>query len=200
MIIDRAVVQSFLYMNWFSMFFQIDFFRRIKVKTLVCFLTSFLHENNWHVLQNVFSIKTKITNWAIIYLIFWINKFKVFSHFSFLRITMITDRAVVQYFLYMNWFSMLFGIEFFGRIIFTTCACFLTSCPHENNWHVFQNHKISILEKKKSQIEHLCDFSCEWTDSRCVYNSLTVFPCIVSSLEQFPPLNSFPPFYQCSVH
>ena len=138
-ITDRAVVQSFLYMNWFSMFFQIDFFRRIKVKTLVCFLTSFLHENNWHVLQNVFSIKTKITNWAIIYLIFWINKFKVFSHFSFLRITMITDRAVVQYFLYMNWFSMLFGIEFFGRIIFTTCACFLTSCPHENNWHVFQN-------------------------------------------------------------
>ena len=83
MITDRAVVQSFLYMNRFSMFFQIDFFRRIKVKTLVCFLISFLHENNWHVLQNVFSIKTKITNWAIIYLIFWINKFKVFSHFFF---------------------------------------------------------------------------------------------------------------------
>ena len=59
------------------------FFRRIIVTILACFLTSFLHENNWHVLRNVFSIKTKITNWAIIYLIFWINKFKVFSHFFF---------------------------------------------------------------------------------------------------------------------
>ena len=31
---------------------------------------------------------------------------------------------------------------------------------------------MSILEKLKSQIEHLCDLSFEWTDSRCFWNSI----------------------------
>ena len=48
------------------------------------------------------------------------NKFNVFSHLSFFRITKITDRAVVQSFLYMNWFSMLFQIDFLRRIKVTT--------------------------------------------------------------------------------
>ena len=46
------------------------------------------------------------------WLIFWMNKFKMLLHSTFLRMTMIIDRAVVQSFLYMNWFSMIFQIDF----------------------------------------------------------------------------------------
>ena len=28
----------------------------------------------------------------------------------------------------------------FGRIIVTTLACFVTCCPHENDWHVFHKY------------------------------------------------------------
>ena len=55
----------------------------------------------------------------------------------FLRICIITDRALLQLFVYMNWFSMLFQIDFFRKLLVTILACFVTSCPHENNWHVF---------------------------------------------------------------
>ena len=73
------------------------------------------------------------------WLIFWMNKFLMFLHFTFLRITMITDRAVVQSFLCMNWLSRIFQNDSFRKIIVTNLACFVTSCPHENNWHVFSN-------------------------------------------------------------
>ena len=36
----------------------------------------------------------------------------------------------------MNWFSMIFQIDFFRKIIVTILSCLLTSCPHKNDWHV----------------------------------------------------------------
>ena len=49
------------------------------------------------------------------------NEIRMFFHSTFLRITMITDRVVVESFR-MNWFSMLFQNDFFRRIIVTTLA------------------------------------------------------------------------------
>ena len=40
---------TFFDMNWFSMTFQIDFFRKIIVTILLCLLTSCPHKNDWHV-------------------------------------------------------------------------------------------------------------------------------------------------------
>ena len=63
--------------------------------------------------------------------------FKILLQLTFLRISMITDRDLFQLFLYMNWFSMIFPIDFFRKIITTILSCFLTSCPNKNDWHVF---------------------------------------------------------------
>ena len=124
-------------MNWFSMLFHVDFFIKIIVTTLACFVTICLHENNWHVLPKCLFQKN-FTHKLSFYMTYLLNEqFKMFLHFTFLRITMITDRTVVQSFLHMNWLSMFFQIDFFIKIIVTTLACFVTSCPHENNWHVF---------------------------------------------------------------
>ena len=61
--------------------------------------------------------------------IFWMNRFVMFSHFTFLKISMITDRDLVQPFLYINWFCTLFHIDFFKKIIVKNLASFVTSCP-----------------------------------------------------------------------
>ena len=57
------------------------------------------------------------------------NRFMMFSHFTFLKISMIMDGDLVQPFLYMNWFSMLFHIDFFIKIIVKNLLSFVTSCP-----------------------------------------------------------------------
>ena len=147
-ITDRAVVQSFLYMNWFSMLFQIDFFRRIIVTTLACFVTCCPHENDWHVFHKYLfqkNLNHNLSNY------FWMNKVKMLIHSTFLRITMITDRVVTESFLYMNWFSMVFQIYSFRKIIVKTLACFLVSCDILSSCL----SKKSILEKLNSQIEQL---------------------------------------------
>ena len=87
------------------------FFRRIIVTTLACFLTSCPHENNWHVFQNVYCRKTKITNWSIIWLLYEQIQ-DVFTFLFFLEIIMITYRAIEWSLLLMNWSSMLFQIDF----------------------------------------------------------------------------------------
>ena len=116
----------FLYMNWFSMLFQIDFFRKITVKMLACFLTSCPHENDWHVCPKCLFLKNlnhKLSTYDTCLI-------QVFFRFPFLRICMITDRALLQLFVYMNWFSMLFQIDFFRKLLVTILSCFVTSCPH----------------------------------------------------------------------
>ena len=59
--------------------------------------------------------------------------FKMFLQFPLLRICMITVRALVHLFVCMSWFSMLLQIDFFRKLLVTILACFVTSCPHENN-------------------------------------------------------------------
>ena len=66
------------------------------------------------------------------WLIIWMNRFKMFLQLSFLRISMITDRDLFQLFFNMNWFSMIFQIDFFRKIIVTILSCFLTSCLNKN--------------------------------------------------------------------
>ena len=63
--------------------------------------------------------------------------FKMFLQFPLLKICTITDRALAKLFVYMNWLSMLLQNEFSRKMLVTTLACFVTSYPHENNWHVF---------------------------------------------------------------
>ena len=58
--------------------------------------------------------------------------------------------------------------DFLRKNIITTLACFVTSFPYQNDWHVFSK----FLKLLKSQIKQLCDFSFEWIDSRYFYNSL----------------------------
>ena len=101
-------------MNWFSMLFLMDSFRKITVTILRCFVTSFFHENDWHVFPKYLFQKNwthKLSNYVTF---FWMNEFKIFSQFTFL--SMVTD-FVVQLHLYINWSSMLFQIHFFIKII-----------------------------------------------------------------------------------
>ena len=118
-ITDRALLQLFVYMNWFSMLFQIDFFRKLLVTILACFVTSCPHENNWHVFPKCLFLKNlnhKLST-NVSYLLK--NRFKMFLQFPLLKICMIKVRPLVQLFVYMNWFSMLFQNEFFRKLFVT---------------------------------------------------------------------------------
>ena len=138
MITVRALVQLFVYMNWFSMLFQNEFFRKLFVTILACFATSCPHENNWHVFHKCL-IQINLNHKLSTYVMCLIHEF---LQCPFLRICMITDRALLQLFVYMNWFCMLFQIDFFRKFLVTILACFVTSfqkCLIQNNL----NHKLS---------------------------------------------------------
>ena len=121
---------TFFYMNWFSMLFQIDFFKKVIVTILLCFVTSCHHENYCQVFKECLFQKTE----------------KLKSH------TGQDSRCFYNLEIFFNLFyRMIFQIDFFRKIIVTTLSCLVTSCPHKNDWHVFPkgifqknlNHKLS---------------------------------------------------------
>ena len=101
--------------------------------------------------QNFYSGKKEVTNWALMWLFLWMNRFKMCLQFSYLRIILITYSALMQNFLLMDWFNMLFQIDFCRKIIITAWTCLVKYYPYENNWHVFpkflfwknRSHKLS---------------------------------------------------------
>ena len=121
-------------------------------------------------LSKMYSRKTKLTNWAIMWLIFWMNRFIMFLQFTFLRLSMITDRDLV------NIFSVQTG----------SCSLILKlTISKKNHGHNFGKFyyilslwkkmtclsKMSLLEELNSQFEQLCHLSVEWTDSWCFHIS-----------------------------
>ena len=181
MITVRALVQFIVYMNWFSMLLQNEFFRKILVKILACFVTSCPDEDNWHDFPKCL-IQKNLNHRLSTYM----SYSRCFFNSLFLRICMITIRAIVQLFVYINWFSMLFQIDFLRKLLVTILACFVTSCPHENNLHVFPkclflknlNHNLSnyvtyllneqiqdvfithFFEKKHDHRQRSCSMAC----------------------------------------
>ena len=131
-------------MKYFNMLFQI-------LTSLSCFMTSCPHEKDWYVFPKCLFLKT-LTHKLGTYMTYLLHKqIQDVSKILFFRLSLITNGAPLQLFLQMNWFNILFQIDIFRKIIFTTLACFVISCPHENNWHVFPkclfqknlNHKLS---------------------------------------------------------
>ena len=120
-------------------------------------------------LSKMYSRKTKLTNWAIMWLIFWMNRFIMFLQFTFLRLSMITDRDLVNIFS-IRTASCSLILTILKKIIVTTLASFVTSCLHEKKMTCIS--KMSILEELTSQFEQLCDLSFEWTDLWCFHISL----------------------------
>ena len=126
-------------MNWFSMLFQIAFFRKVLVTILLCFVTSCHHENDWHVFPKCLfqkNLNHKLGNCVTYYLNEQIQD--VFTTHFFENKHDHRQKPFSTFF-DMNWFSMIFQIDFFRKIIVTILSCFLTSCPHKNDWHVFPN-------------------------------------------------------------
>ena len=78
------------------------------------------------------------------------NRFKMFLQLTFFLKEHAHRDGSFSTFFNMNWFSIIFQIDFFRKIIVTILSCFLTSCHHENDWHVFPkcllyknlNHKL----------------------------------------------------------
>ena len=102
------------------------------------------------------------------WLIIWMNRFKMFLQLSFLRISMITDRDLFQLFLY--------------ELVQYDLPNWLFQKNHSHNFIMFFDilsswkwlaclSKMSILQKLKSQTGQLCDLLFEWADSRYIYNS-----------------------------
>ena len=107
-------------MYWCSMLFQIDFFKKVIVTILLCFVTSCHHENYCQVFRECLFQKTE----------------KLKSHTGQDSRCFYNLEIFFNLF-YKNWFRMIFQIDFFRKIIVTTLSCLVTSFPHKNDWHVF---------------------------------------------------------------
>ena len=95
-------------------------------------------------LSKMYSRKTKLTNWAIMWLIFWMNRFIMFLQFTFLRLSMITDWDLVNiFYIWTGSCSLILTIS--KKIIVTTFSSFVTSCLREIQ---FSNYVTYLLNEQ----------------------------------------------------
>ena len=76
--------------------------------------------------------------------------------FQFYENRHINRELLLQSFLYMNWFSMIFKIDSFRKKSVTTSACFVTSCPHDKclyqkNWTQKLSNYMTHLKNEQIQ-------------------------------------------------
>ena len=109
--------------------------------------------------------------------------FKMFLQLPLLRICMIAVRALVHLFVCMSWFSMLLQIDFFRKLLVIILTCFVTSCPHENNWHVFPkclflknlNHKLSTYVSYSRCFYNFPFWKYAWSQLELLYSCLFIW-------------------------
>ena len=156
-------------MNWFNILFQIDIFRKIIFTTLACFVISIPNENNWHMFPKCLFYKNYLTNWTLMWLIFWMNRFKMFLEFYFFWMSMIIKELPCNFFLdELVWHTL-------SNWLFLKCHSHNSSmfCDITSSWKwLICFSEMSFLEKLNPHNCSKCDLSFEWTDSRCLYNSL----------------------------
>ena len=90
---------------------------KIIITTLECFVTSFPHVNNWHVFPRCLFYK-KLTHKLSNYVTYYLNEQiqDVFTtHFFWEKEW--SQIEIFFNFFYMNWFSVIFQIDFYRKII-----------------------------------------------------------------------------------